>query len=185
MRDPASAPDLGAPAAREVRAVRMDLSSRDAVEDSLRALGEDAGRIDLLVNNAGRLTGGQLETQDLDEVYAMFQVNLVAVAHLSARVLPGMLARRRGKIVNNASISGVASFPGAATYAAGKAGCVALTDSLRRELHGTGVSTLLLVTGGVQTEMLDETRAVYAANMDTSSWGAVPADAWARKVVRA
>jgi uncharacterized protein len=185
VRDLDKAPDLGTTAAREVRPVRMDLSSREAIEDSCAALGDELGRIDLLVNNAGRLTGGQLETQDIEEVYAMFQVNLVAVAHLTARVLPGMLARRRGKVVNNASISGFASFPGAATYAAAKAGVVALTDALRRELHGTGVSTLLLVTGGVETDMLQETRKVYGAHMDTSSWGSMPAEEWARRVVRA
>ena len=77
----------------EVRPVRMDLSSREAIDACADALDED---VDLLVNNAGQMTGGLLEEQDMDAVYAMFQVNLVAVAHLTSRVLPGMLARGRG-----------------------------------------------------------------------------------------
>jgi uncharacterized protein len=185
VRDLDRAPQLGATRAREVRPVRMDLSSREAIERSCAELGEDLHRIDLLVNNAGLLSGGQLERQDVERMYAMFQVNLVAVAHLTARVLPGMLARRHGKVVANASISGVAAFPGASTYAASKAGVVALTDALRRELHGTGVSTLLLVTGGVQTDMLDATREAYAGQVDTSAWGAMAPGRYAAKVVRA
>lgn len=180
--EPIAAPPGGA---REVRPVRMDLSSRAAIDASCEELGAELGGIDLLVNNAGLMTGGLLEEQEMDAVYAMFQVNLVAVAHLTHRVLPGMLARRTGKVVNNASISGYASFPGATTYAASKAGVVALTDSLRRELRGTGVSTLHLVTPGVETEMLAETEEVYGRHMDTSGWDRVSPEEWARRVLGA
>ena len=181
MRDP----DGYEPPHPAVRAVRMDLSSRAEIDACCDALGDELGRIDLLVNNAGRMTGGLLEEQQMDEVYAMFQVNLLATAHLTHRVLPGMLERGRGKIANNASISGYAFFPAATTYAASKAGVVALTESLRRELEGTGVSTLELVTPGVETDMLDATEEVYGRHMDTSGWEKMPADEWAEKVVSA
>ena len=119
------------------------------------------------------------------EVYAMFQVNLVAVAHLTHRVLPWMLARSRGKIVNNASISGYAYFPAASTYAASKAGVVALTESLRRELAGTGVTAMHVVTPGVKTDMLDATRETYGRYMDTSDWDEVTPEEWASRIIRA
>lgn len=187
VRDPAGFTPPAAPpgGAGEVRVVRMDLSSGDSIEACLAELGPDARDIDLLVNNAGRMTGGLLEEQDIDEVYPMFQVNLLAVAHVTARVLPGMLARGRGKIVNNASISGYAFFPAASTYAASKAGVVALSESLRRELEHTGVSVLVLVTPGVDTDMLDATEEVYGRHMDTSGWTRVSADEWAGRVVQA
>jgi short-subunit dehydrogenase len=169
--------------AREIRPVRLDLGSRQAIEDGWRELAGEP--IDLLVNNAGQMTGGLLEEQDIERMYAMLQVNLAAVAHLSARVLPGMLARRRGKIVNNASISGYAHFPAATTYAASKAGVVALTESLRRELKGTGVDTLHLITPGVNTGMLDDTESVYGRYMDTSGWERQDPDDWAERVVGA
>ena len=166
------------------RAVRLDLSSREAIDECCEAIAGLA-EVDVLVNNAGRMTGGLLEEQDLAEVYAMFQVNLVAVAHLTARVLPGMVARRRGLVVNNASISGYAAFPAASTYAAAKAGVVALSESLRRELRPAGVEVMHLVTPGVDTDMLGATREVYGRHMDAESWGSVAPQEWAAKVVRA
>jgi short-subunit dehydrogenase len=171
--------------AREVRAVRMDLSSRDSIEESCAGLGADLTRIDVLVNNAGLMTGGLLEEQDIDEVYAMFQVNLVAVAHLTARVLPGMVGRSAGLIVNNASISGYAAFPAASTYAAAKAGVVSFSESLRRELRPAGVQVMHLITPGVRTEMLQATEELYGRHMDTSDWDSVEPSEWAGKVVRA
>jgi hypothetical protein len=165
----------------EVRPVEVDLSSRESIERSVGQLPP----IDLLVNNAGRLTGGLLEDQELDDIYAMFQVNLVGLTHLTRAVLPGMLERGRGKIVNNASISGYAYFPATSTYAAAKAGVVAFSESLRRELSGTGVSVLHLVTPGVDTGMGDATLEVWGRHMDTSGWDMQPADQWAAKVVKA
>lgn len=182
-----SFPPLIAPhgGAREVRPVRIDLSSQASIEQCCEGLGARLGEIDLLINNAGLMTGGLLEQQAMDGVYAMFQVNLVAVAHLTQRVLPGMLERRKGTIVNNASISGYAHFPAASTYAASKAGVVAFTESLRRELRGTGVHAMHLVTPGVATEMLEDTDEVYGRHMDTSGWDRVPPAEWAAKVVSA
>jgi short-subunit dehydrogenase len=160
---------------------KLDLSTPASIDAGTEGLPP----VDLLINNAGLMTGGLLEEQDMDEVYAMFQVNLAAVAHVTHRVLPGMIERGRGKVVNNASISGYAYFPAASTYAASKAGVVGLTQSLRRELKGTGVSTLLLITPGVDTDMLEATEDVYGRHMDTSGWEKVSPEAWAEKVLRA
>ena len=165
----------------EVRPVRMDLSSRESIDACVDAL--DLAAVDLLVNNAGQMTGGLLEEQDMEAVYAMVQVNLVAVAHLTSRVLPHMLAKKRGMVVNNTSISGYASFPAASTYAASKAGVVALSESLRRELKGTGVGVLHVVTPGVNTDMLDATEEVYGRHMDTSGWDKVEPEEWVAKVL--
>jgi uncharacterized protein len=173
------------PTTSHVHPVRMDLSSRAEIDACCDELGDDLTRIDLLINNAGLVTGGLLEEQDMEQVYAMFQVNLTAVAHLTHRVLPGMLARRRGTIVNNASISGYAHFPAATTYAASKAGVVALTESLRRELQGTGVHAMHLVTPGVQTDMLSTTEDIYSRYLDISGWGKISPERWADQVVEA
>jgi uncharacterized protein len=167
--------------ARAVRAVALDLSTRESIEGGAAAL----PHVDLLVNNAGLMTGGLLEEQDVDEIYAMFQVNLIAVVHLTKLLLPAMLERGRGKVVNNASISGYAWFPAASTYAAAKTGVVAFSESLRRELKGTGVGVLHLVTPGVDTDMLDATRQVYGRHMKAAAWDDQSPEEWAAKAVRA
>src|SRR4051794_15025319 len=157
--------------------VVLDLATSASIDAGAAALPRHP---DLLVNNAGLMTGGLLEEQDLGEVYAMFQVNLVAVAHLTALLLPAMLERGRGKVVNNASISGYAHFPGASTYAAAKAGVVAFSEALRRELRGTGVGVLHLVTPGVRTEMLDATEEIYDRSLPSVEPGE-----WAGRVIKA
>ncbi len=186
-RSPEDYPKLERPAggAREIRPVALDLSSQQAIEQSVAGLGDDARQIDVLVNNAGLMTGGLLEEQETDEIYAAVQVNLTAVMHLTKLLLPGMLKRGSGKVVNNASISGYAYFPAATTYAATKAGVVAFTESLRRETKGTGVTTLHLVTPGVDTDMLDATDEVYGKHVDTSGWDRQPPAEWAAKIVEA
>jgi short-subunit dehydrogenase len=176
--DPVIAPPGGA---REVRATAIDLSSRETIERSVAGLPD----VDLLVNNAGRFAGGLLEDQDLDDVYGLFQVNLVAVTQLTRALLPAMLRRGRGKIVNNASIAGYADFPAATTYSASKAGVLAFGNALRRELKDTGVSVLTLVTPGVDTDMMDATLAVYRQHMSTTGWDIQAPEEWADKVVQA
>jgi len=175
---PPAAPPGGA---REVRAVRLDLSTRESIEEAAAGLRP----LDLLVNNAGLMTGGLLEEQETDDIYAMFQVNLVGLVHLTKLIVPGMVERGRGTIVNNASISGYAWFPAATTYAAAKTGVVAFSEALRRELAGTGVKVLHLVTPGVDTDMLDATREVYGRHMDADSWSDTSPEEWAAKTVRA
>ena len=183
MRNPDNHEPLEAPpgGAREVRAVALDLSTKESINEGAAAL----PALDVLINNAGQMTGGLLEEQDIDDIYAMFQVNLVGLVQLTKLVLPGMVERKLGKIVNNASISGYAWFPAASTYAAAKTGVVAFSESLRRELKDTGVDVLHLVTPGIDTDMLDATKELYGRHMDSGAWDDQSPEDWAAKVVRA
>src|SRR5512132_3904895 len=97
MRDPERFEPLDVPdgGAVEVRPVRVDLSSPESIEASAAAL----PKLDLLVNNAGLMTGGLLEEQETDAIYAMFQVNLVGLVHLTKLLLPAMVERGAGTIV--------------------------------------------------------------------------------------
>ena len=172
--------------AREIKPVRIDLSSREAIESSIDGLGDELDRISLLVNNAGVFEGGPLEEQDLDLIYRLFQVNLAGMVHLTQAIVPRLLSRGRGKVVNNASIVGYVHFPGSSAYAASKAGVVAFSESLRRELKDTGVSVMHLVTPGVDTDMMTATQEAYEDHVkDTSSWGHNEPEEWASKVVAA
>jgi short-subunit dehydrogenase len=176
--DPLTAPPGGA---AEVAPVRLDLGSRESIDAGAR----DLGGVDVLVNNAGQFVGGLLEEQDTETIYSMLQVNLVAVMHLTQRLLPDMLARGHGLIVNNTSIVGYAHMPAVTTYAASKAGVVGFSEALRRELRDTGVDVMHVVTPGVKTDMLDRTDEQYGRYADTSTWDRIEPREWAGKIVGA
>ncbi len=150
--------------AASVNLLICDLGTKEGVEKLCVHLREL--QIDILFNNAGVLTGGLIEEQPLDEIYSMFQVNVNALVHLSRSVIPGMIKRGRGKIINNASVSAFMHFPCASTYSASKAAVVAFTDCIDAELSKTGVSTLCLVTPGIKTRMFDEIEKKYAKNFE-------------------
>ena len=167
------------------RGIWLDLGSRETIDEACDLLGEELGRVDVLVNNAGAFTGGQLERQDVDELYNLFQVNLVGLIHLTRRILPAMLERGSGKIVNHSSLVAYFHFPGISTYSASKAGVAAFTDSLRRELRGTGVDTLEVVTGGVDTEMLQNAAGHLEGQANSSGWQWMSPDEWASRIADA
>jgi short-subunit dehydrogenase len=163
--------------------VQLDLGSQDSIDSGLAAITED---VDVLVNNAGQFTAGLLETQELDAIYAMLQVNLLGAIHLTRRLLPGMLQRGRGKIVINSSVVAYANFPAVTTYAASKAGTSGFAEALRRELAPTPVSTLHIVTGGIDTDMLDDTKRQLEPHFPGAErWDQHTPQEWAQKIVKA
>jgi short-subunit dehydrogenase len=165
--------------------VEIDLSSQGAIEEGLAALGARLGEVDILVNNAGVFEGGLFDEIEPDQLYELIQVNLAGPLHLTRAILPSMLKRGSGLIVNNASIVGRAPFPGAAAYAATKGGVVAFTESLRRELEQTDVRVLELITPGVDTDMMSEVQTQLGEHVDTSGWDRVDPEDWAGKVADA
>jgi short-subunit dehydrogenase len=157
-----------------------DLSSYDGVRDLISRL--ESVPVDILFNNAGQLTGGLLETQDIKKIYSMLQVNVNALIQLTHGILPSMLQRKKGKIINNASVTGVMHFPCASTYSASKAAVIAFTDCLEVELAGTGVGTLLLITPGVKTRMFDEIEELYGQNISVEKMGAISPEKYAKRI---
>jgi short-subunit dehydrogenase len=132
-----------------------DLGDPAQVDGLVERVEADGGPIDVLVNNAGIAGDGSIVGADADAVRPVFEVNLLAPAELCRQVLPGMVSRRRGQIVNISSLAGVGAFPGMAPYAASKAGLSHLTAGLRADLRGSGVTTTLVELGPVPTDMLD------------------------------
>jgi short-subunit dehydrogenase len=177
--------DLKQLGAHSVELLNFDLSERGATESIFALVAKKNIEIDILINNAGLLTGGLLEKQDRAAIRAMLDVNLTALIELSHLFLPGMLERKRGLIVNNSSVSGKMFFPCASTYAASKAGVVAFTESLYQELRGTGVSTLLAITPGVKTKMFDEIPKLYGENLKLDFLSSITAESWAQHLIQA
>ena len=133
-------------------AIGADLTDREKL-DAVRTEAEAAlGPIDILVNNAG-IDGIRVYADEPDaQTEHLLQLNLTAPMLLTRKVLPGMLARKRGHVVNIASLAGKTSTPFSVSYSASKAGLVGFSLSLRAELHGSGVSASVICPGFVTGE---------------------------------
>ena len=144
------ADELGAEGVRAevLTADLTDRTARAALPGRVRALGLD---VDILVNNAGGSTLGPVATSDPEAEMAMIELDVVAVADLCPRFLPGMVERRRGAVLNVASTAAFQPLPGQAGYGAGKVFVLSYTQSLAGELKGTGVTATTLCPGPVDT----------------------------------
>ncbi|UHD44640.1 SDR family oxidoreductase [Aureimonas altamirensis] len=135
----------------------VELTDDEAVREAAEALEREAGSLDILVNNAG-ITGGNGKTWELDpDVWRkVIEVNLVAPYLTSRAVVPGMVRRGYGRIVNIASIAGKEGNPNASHYSASKAGLIGLTKSLAKELAGSGVIVNAVTPAAARTPIFDQ-----------------------------
>lgn len=129
-----------------------DLSDESAVVDLSNWLECEKLAIDFLVNNAGLGDVGPFATSDLQRVREMLAVNVTALTLLTRLLLPGMIARKRGAILNVSSTAGFLPIAGFAVYAATKAYVTSFSEAIRAELHGTGITVTSLCPGPVPTE---------------------------------
>jgi uncharacterized protein len=136
-----------------VRAV--DLCDKSQIDGLVRWLEENKIDIDFLINNAGLGDYGSFATSPSERDDGMVQVNVVALTSLTRRLLPQMIARKRGAILNVSSSAGFLPIPGMAVYAASKAYANSFSEALRAELRGTGVTVTALCPGPVHTEFGD------------------------------
>jgi short-subunit dehydrogenase len=114
---------------------------------------QQLGEVDLLINNAGLASGRDFAKASLDREVEAVRVNVEAVLKLTYAGLQVMVPRRRGAIINLASVVAFQPFPHFAVYAATKAFVLSFTEALAEELRGTGVRVLALCPGSVATEM--------------------------------
>lgn len=127
--------------------VAADLTCPEEVESLARQAAEATGAVDVLVNNAGMAGMLPYERTSTEDLRREVAVNLTAPLVLSRLLLPGMLAHRRGHIVNISSLSGEFPLPYEEVYCATKAGLILFAKSLRAEYRGTGVSASVLLPG--------------------------------------
>lgn len=132
-----------------------DLAAPGGVDALVDALRRKRRRVDILVNNAGVLTLGAFARQSPAQARAMVELNVAVPTALMARLLPGMLRRGFGRVLNVASVAAFQPLPTLATYAATKAYLLSLTESLAEELRGRGVTVTALCPGITATGMLD------------------------------
>lgn len=140
-----------------VRAERLDVRDPEAFRALVARVEAAAGPIDVLVNNAGIMPVGPALEEDLATTRLQLDINVLGVMHGVRAVLPGLLARRRGAIVNIASVAGVVGIPGVAGYCATKHAVIGYTEALRREHLDSGVHIGLVCPSLANTELASGT----------------------------
>ena len=133
----------------------LDLTRPEAPERVLAELAERGLHADLLVNNAGLGETGAFQQQPLPRVLEMIDLNMRALVELTHRVLPGMLERGRGRLINVASMGAFQPVPFLNVYAASKSFVLSFSEALATELEDTGVRVQVLCPGYTDTEFFD------------------------------
>jgi 3-oxoacyl-[acyl-carrier protein] reductase len=133
---------------------RADVADPEAVRAMFAQIRAQQGRLDLLINSAGILHEGLFLFTPLDRFWQVMQVNLGGVVHCCRAAIPMLGRHKRGRIINLASIAALHQSAGLAAYAASKAGVLALTGVLARELAAAGIRVNAVAPGLVETDMV-------------------------------
>lgn len=147
----------------------FDLSELDSIPELVRRAEEASGPVDILVNNAGFQAVGRVAGLSVEAIEAMVTIDLRAPYRLSLAVIPGMVERGAGMIVDVSSLAGLAPMPGMSHYCGVKAGLAATSEALRAELKPLGVHVLTVYPGPVDTDMSRASVERYEGN--PLKWG--------------
>lgn len=134
--------------------IPADLGRRKGARRLLADLDDREIEVGVLVNNAGVAASGPFQSMDGRTARNLMQVNMASLVELTQGVLPAMLARGRGRILNVASVAGFQAVPGIALYSATKAFVLSFSESLAEDLKGTGVTVTALCPGPTRTDMI-------------------------------
>jgi 3-hydroxy acid dehydrogenase / malonic semialdehyde reductase len=145
--------DLAAEFGPQVLPLTLDVRDRSAVAEAIAALPEEFKAIDVLVNNAGLALGLKpAQEADVDDWDQMIDTNCKGLVYCTRAILPGMVARRRGHVINLGSVAGTWPYPGGNVYGGTKAFVHQFSLNLRSDLHGTGVRVTCIEPGMADTE---------------------------------
>jgi len=162
FRDNAAAADEVLAAARDaggkVAAEKVDVRDSAACAAAVERVAERCGKIDILVNNAGAIRDNQLAAFDDDDVRVVLDTNVGGVFNVTRAVVPHMIVRRSGKIINIGSVSGLKGGRGQTNYAASKGAIDAFTRALAVELASRKITVNCVAPGVIETDMSSDVR---------------------------
>ena len=138
--------------------VGTDVADQKAIENCVRKSLETFGKIDILVNNAGLSKSKPLLETTLEDWNETLAVDLTALFLFIKLILPGMIDRQEGRIINISSGAGLRGLPGNNAYSAAKAAVIGMSQSLAGEVRDTGVKVNVICPGPIETEMLKVSR---------------------------
>jgi NAD(P)-dependent dehydrogenase (short-subunit alcohol dehydrogenase family) len=134
-----------------IKVIQLDVTDDVSLKNAINHVTSEAGRIDLLVNNAGYGLGGALEELSTEEIKAQYETNLFGLVRVTQAVLPTMRKQRSGRILNLSSGAGIFGYPGYSAYVSTKFAVEGLSESIAYELEPYGIKVILIEPGFVQT----------------------------------
>jgi 3-oxoacyl-[acyl-carrier protein] reductase len=167
----ASAKEVAAATGRKVTALSLDVSSTKAAAEAMDKALAEMGRIDILVNNAGTTRDNLIMRMDEADWDRVLDINLKGAWNCSKAVIRAMMKARFGRIVNMASVSGLAGQAGQTNYSASKAGLIGFTKALAREVASRGITVNAVAPGFIPTPLTD----ILSAEMKEALVKMIPA----------
>ncbi|KHA61939.1 oxidoreductase [Vibrio variabilis] len=136
---------------------KVDVTDKTTFEAAIAKAEQQFGPVDGLVNNAGVMLLGQIDSQEANEWKQMFDVNVIGLLNGMQAVLAAMMARNSGTIINISSIAGKKTFPNHAAYCGTKFAVHAISENVREEVAASNVRVTTIAPGAVETELLSHT----------------------------
>lgn len=137
----------------DVRTLAFDVRHKEAIHVAIASLAEDWKKIDVLINNAGNAHGlDPIQSGNTDDWDAMMDINVKGLLYVSREILPGMVERKSGHIINLGSIAGKEVYPNGNVYSASKFAVDALSKGMRLDLNAYGIKVTAIHPGLVETE---------------------------------
>lgn len=158
MRNPEKGADLKSVAEKEnlsIRVVQLDVTNDNSVAKAVQTVLNEAGRIDVLVNNAGYGLMGAFEDLAIDEIKSQYETNVFGLIRTTQAVLPAMRRQRSGTIVNISSGAGRFGYPAASAYVSTKFAVEGLSESLLFEVEPFGIRVVLIEPGMISTNFFN------------------------------
>jgi NAD(P)-dependent dehydrogenase (short-subunit alcohol dehydrogenase family) len=153
--------------------IKMDVTDEVNVREAAREIGQEVGRVDVLINNAGFGYFGPVEEFAIEEIKSQYEVNVFGAVRVTQAVLPLMRPQESGLIINISSISGLMSLPFSGVYASSKYALEALSDALRLEVAPFGIKVVLVEPGSFVTAFTANARFAAAFQKRSSPYGRI------------
>ena len=153
-----------------IRVVQLDVTDDNSVKNAVDHIISEAGRIDVLVNNAGYGLGGALEDLSMEEIKSQYETNLFGLIRVTQAVLPTMRKQRSGRIVNLSSGAGIFGYPGGSAYVSTKFAVEGLSESIAYELEPFGIKVILIEPGFIRTNFTNAMAVAKKAQDPTSPY---------------
>ncbi len=153
--------------AQGMESLQLDLTDSHSIQRAVdEVLARNNGRLDALFNNGAYGQAGAVEDLSRDALRAQFETNLFGTAELTNRVIPVMRVQGHGRIIMNSSVLGLVTLPYRGAYSASKFALEALTDTLRLELAGSGISLSLIEPGPIESRFRANSLEIFRRTID-------------------